>query len=412
MCEASKRKVACERQYREWEENEEIRIFREYLRIPTVHPNVNYDECVEFLKRQAASLELPVQVIEVNPRKPIVVITWEGTEPEAKSIILNSHMDVVPVYAEHWNRPPFAAEMDEEGRIYARGAQDMKCVGMQFLAAIRALQRDGVRLKRTLHATFVPDEEIGGKLGMMEWVHKESFRQLNVGFSIDEGIAGEGEDYPLFYGERSVWHVYFNISGTPGHGSLLLKGTAGQKAHFIIDKLMRFREQEVKRLENNPDFTIGDVTTVNLTIMKGGVQENVVPPELTVCFDIRLAVNVNHLEFENQLLDWCREAGGGIELEYDQKCPYVKPTKLDDSNIYWVAFKQALDELGLKVKPQIFPGGTDSRYIRGIGIPAIGFSPMNNTPVLLHDHDEFLKADTYLEGIRIYRQIITRVANA
>lgn len=42
MCEASKQKEACERRYREWEENEEIRIFREYLRIPTVHPNVNY----------------------------------------------------------------------------------------------------------------------------------------------------------------------------------------------------------------------------------------------------------------------------------------------------------------------------------------------------------------------------------
>lgn len=160
---------------------------------------------MEFLKRQAASLELPVQVIEVHPRKPIVVISWEGTDPEAKSIILNSHMDVVPVYETRWNRPPFGAEMDDEGRIYARGAQDMKCVGMQFLAAIRALRRDGVRLKRTLHATFVPDEEIGGKLGMMEWVHKDSFRKLNAGFSIDEGIAGEGEVYPLFYGERSVW---------------------------------------------------------------------------------------------------------------------------------------------------------------------------------------------------------------
>lgn len=238
-----------------------------------------------------------MRVIEVNPRKPIVIITWEGTAPEQKSIILNSHMDVVPVYPERWTHAPFGAEMDHEGRIYARGAQDMKCVGMQFLAAIRAMRRDGVRLKRTIHATFVPDEEIGGKLGMMEWVHKESFRELNAGFSIDEGIAGEGETYPLFYGERSVWRkqsgtrrwveravfnrvscsrcfasdVYFNISGTPGHGSLLLKGTAGQKAHYIIDKLMRFRENEVKRLENNPDFTIGDVTTVNITLMKVGL---------------------------------------------------------------------------------------------------------------------------------------------
>ncbi|EDS34121.1 aminoacylase [Culex quinquefasciatus] len=409
MCEKGSQ---CYKKFQEWESNEEIQIFRDYLRIPSVHPDVNYDACVDFLKRQAASLDLPVQVIEVNPGKPIVIISWEGADPSAKSIILNSHMDVVPVYAERWSHPPFAAHMTTEGRIYARGAQDMKCVGMQFLGAIRALRREGVVLKRTLHATFVPDEEIGGKLGMKEFVHQEGFRRLNCGFAIDEGIAGPGEEFPLFYGERSVWHVLFHISGTPGHGSLLLKGTAGEKARYVIDKLMDMRAREVKKMEDNPELTIGDVTTVNITMMSGGVQSNVVPPELMVCFDVRVAVDVKHLELENQLLDWCREAGGGIELEYDQKSPYVKPTTLDGSNPYWVAFKDSLDELGLKVKPQIFPGGTDSRYIRGVGIPAIGFSPMNNTPVLLHDHDEFLDADVYLKGIDIYKKIIANVANA
>lgn len=65
----------------------------------------------------------------------------------------------------------------------------------------------------------------------------------------------------------------------------------------------------------------------------------------------------------------------------------------------------------METKLQVFPGGTDSRYIRSIGIPAIGFSPMNNTPVLLHDHDEYLEADIYLKGIEIYKKIIANVAN-
>lgn len=66
---------------------------------------------------------------------------------------------------------------------------------------------------------------------------------------------------------------------------------------------------------------------------------------------------------------------------------------------------------GLQTKLLVFPGGTDSRYIRGVGIPAIGFSPMNNTPVLLHDNDEFLKADIYLKGIEIYKKIIANIAD-
>lgn len=65
----------------------------------------------------------------------------------------------------------------------------------------------------------------------------------------------------------------------------------------------------------------------------------------------------------------------------------------------------------MKLKPQIFTGGTDSRYIRQVGIPALGFSPMNKTPVLLHDHDEFIQADVYLRGIEIYEKIITNLAN-
>lgn len=57
------------------------------------------DECVSFLTKQAKSLNLPVKVIEVQPKKPIVIITWKGTEPEKPSILLNGHNDVVPVVA-------------------------------------------------------------------------------------------------------------------------------------------------------------------------------------------------------------------------------------------------------------------------------------------------------------------------
>lgn len=56
------------------------------------------DDCVSFLKKQAKSLQLPIKVIEVAPNKPIVIITWIGSKPDLPSILLNSHMDVVPVF--------------------------------------------------------------------------------------------------------------------------------------------------------------------------------------------------------------------------------------------------------------------------------------------------------------------------
>lgn len=63
------------------------------------------------------------------------------------------------------------------------------------------------------------------------------------------------------------------------------------------------------------------------------------------------------------------------------------------------------------LETHVFAGGTDSQFLRALGIPSIGFSPMNNTPVLLHDHDEFLKAYTYLRGIEIYKNIFLTLFN-
>lgn len=58
-----------------------------------------------------------------------------------------------------WTYPPFAAEKDENGNIYARGAQDMKCVGIQYIECVRRLKEKGIQLRRTLHLSFVPGKQ-------------------------------------------------------------------------------------------------------------------------------------------------------------------------------------------------------------------------------------------------------------
>lgn len=114
-------------------------------------------------------------------------------------------MDVVPVFPEMWTHPPFAAEIDSAGNIYARGAQDMKSIGMQYLGAIRSLKNAGVVLKRTIHVLFGPDEETGGVLGSEALFNSHEFPLLNIGFVLDEGLADPGNIFPIFYGERAIW---------------------------------------------------------------------------------------------------------------------------------------------------------------------------------------------------------------
>ena len=215
--------------------NEHISVtrFRQYLRIKTVQPNPDYLSAKNFLTEYAKELNLPIQHIEIVQGKfiSIISISGEGEKNEIadgvdvdvatenkrrkipfskakndaknrpKSILLNSHIDVVPVYEQYWKYPPFSAYKDENNDIYARGAQDMKCVGIQYLEAIRKIleEKHEKDLKwtpeRDIHVMFVPEEEVGGIEGMKKFVNEYGDfikNELNVGFELDEGLASTG----------------------------------------------------------------------------------------------------------------------------------------------------------------------------------------------------------------------------
>ncbi|ESO83652.1 hypothetical protein LOTGIDRAFT_222505 [Lottia gigantea] len=390
-------------------EDPAVTLFREYLRIKTVQPDVNYDEAVEFLRRVAQDIGLEFTSFEVAPQKPICIMTWKGTDPSLKSIVLSSHIDVVPVFPEHWKVDPFSAEKID-GKIYARGAQDMKCVGIQYLEAVRRLKNNGEQCLRNIHLIFTSDEEIGS-VPQSLFVKREEFRKLNVGFALDEGIANPGEEFKVFYGEKSFWWVKVTCSGNPGHGSQLIENTAAEKVQRVINKFLEFRKTEEDRLKSDESLSIGSVCTVNMTMLEGGIQYNVIPAELGIGFDIRIPPHVDMEKLEAQIAQWCKESGEGVTYEFVVRGNHQDLTSIDDSDPWWNAFRGTCQNLDLKIITSICPVGTDSRHTRKLGIPALGFSPMNNTPVLLHDHNEFLHEKIFLRGIEIYQQIIPALAN-
>ncbi|KAM3961581.1 aminoacylase-1 [Aphomia sociella] len=393
-----------------WEIDPVVQRLRKYIKIPSVHPDVDYGDCVIFLKQQANELGLPVAVHELVAKKPIVVITWTGLEPELPSIMLNSHMDVVPVHQEFWTHPPFDAIITDDGFLYGRGTQDMKGVGMMHLEAIRRLKAAGVKLNRTIHICFVPDEETGGVDGMKTFSESDEFKKLNLGFCLDESMPSQQERVVIaFNGERTSRQIKITCNGTPGHGSLLSSNTAGEKLHYIIDKFMKLRAEEKKKLDAGA--ALGDVTTINLTQLEGGDQVNVLPKSLSVSFDIRIAPEYDHDAFDKMISTWCKEAGDGVTFEYFVKNPEIKSTKIDDTVPFWNVLKTAITKAGFDIRCIVCPGATDARYVRKQGVPAIGLSPLLNTPILLHAHDERIHVEVYKTGIDIMEKIILAIAN-
>lgn len=254
-------------------ESDQIARFQEYLRIHTAHPSPDYAGAAAFLLPYAASVGLRATTLRLTPckTKPLLLLTWPGSDPSLPSVLLNSHIDSVPAEPERWLHPPFAAHRDPAtGRIYARGAQDDKCLPVQYLEAIRGLKAAGFAPTRTVHISLVPDEEIGGVDGFEKFAESEEFRALNIGFMLDEGQASPTDVFRVFYADRLVWRLIVKAAGAPGHGSRMFDGAAVDNLMDCVETIAGFREAQfgmVKAGKRGP----GEVVSVNPVYMKAGI---------------------------------------------------------------------------------------------------------------------------------------------
>ncbi|XP_043714367.1 aminoacylase-1-like [Telopea speciosissima] len=387
--------------------------FRQYLRINTAHPNPDYSPAADFIFSQAKTIGLESQSLEFVKSKPVILLKWPGTNPDVPSIILNSHMDVVAVENNKWSYPPFDAHIDEAGNIYARGSQDMKCVGMQYLEAIRRLKNSGFQPVRTVYVSFVPDEEIGGRGGAEKLAESEEFQKMNVGILLDEGLASTNETYRAFFAERSPWWLVIKATGSAGHGSKLYDNSAMENLMKSIESVTRFRAAQFDMLKAGLKEA-GEIISVNMVFLKAGTPSptptgfvmNMQPSEAEAGFDIRIPPTVDEKLVEKRIEEEWAPSSRNMTFEFIRR----KVPVLPDTDGYkpWLALlegavKKANGKLG---RPEVLPLSSDSTYYRLRGLPAIGFSPMTNTPILLHDHNEFLNQVEYLKGIEIYESII------
>uniref|UniRef100_A0A803L0B4 Peptidase M20 dimerisation domain-containing protein n=1 Tax=Chenopodium quinoa TaxID=63459 RepID=A0A803L0B4_CHEQI len=287
-------------QQQEEEDNPVINRFQTYLLFKTAHPNPNYTAPVSFLISQAHSIGLHTRTFEFVPGKPVLIITWPGSRPDLPSILFNSHLDSVPAETDKWIHPPFSGVRTADGKIYARGAQDDKCIGMQYLEAIRNLRelRGYKEPTRTVHLSYVPEEEIGGLDGAAKFVASKEFEELNVGFVMDEGQASPNDDFRVFYADRSPWHVTIKANGVPGHGCRMFDNSAMENLMISIELITQFRDSQfnlVRRglatnsqvISVNPVFFDAGILTSN------GFAMNMQPSEASAGFDIRLPPTVD-----------------------------------------------------------------------------------------------------------------------
>mmetsp|Transcript_8032 Transcript_8032/g.11890 ORF Transcript_8032/g.11890 Transcript_8032/m.11890 type:complete len:313 (+) Transcript_8032:168-1106(+) len=287
---------------------------------------------------------------------------------------------------------------------------------------------------------------------MAAFLSSQLYKSLpGIALALDEGLATTNDTYSVFYGERLPWWVNVTATGNTGHGSRFIEHTAVEQIVDMANKALAFRKGQrdalhgtfhadhsncshaiaAKKRRLNKDaqqseMKLGDVTTLNLTMIQAGVQVgdtfayNCVPPIAKCAFDIRISPHDDPSSIGTMLDMWCQEcssdAENGCKVEWNMideqtggLTRYGKHalTSYDAKvNPWYGVFASAMEGMSLKFEPEVFPAATDSRFLRALGIRALGFSPMRNTEIMLHEDDEYLEEEVFSEGIGVYVGLI------
>lgn len=426
----------------ETERETAIQRFCTFVQFPTVSSlsvaSGAYKECASWLLKRTQDICDEAFFLEEAPdHSPVVVAVWKGQDASLPVLLLNSHYDVVPAETKDWTVPPFDG-LRKDGKIYGRGTQDMKCVCMQYIESIAKIRSvdPGFRPVRDVYLTFVPDEEVGGS-GMAAFLSSKLYQSLpGIALALDEGLASTTEDFAVFYGERLPWWIDVTAQGPTGHGSRFIENTAVEQLVELANKALAFREGQrselgVSKHENCAHAvaakTLGDVTSLNITTLQAGVRSgdtyayNCVPPLAKCSLDIRISPHVQPSTIGSMLDSWCQECSSDADSPtlswkyidgHGNDLQKHAITSTDAAQNPWYSvFESAFTQMGIKIVPQVFPAATDSRFLRALGIRALGFSPMRRTEIMLHENDEYIPEITFVEGIEVYCKLLHVLAS-
>ena len=195
----------------------------EMIRTPTVNPPGEcYRDCAELIGRRLGATGLAVEYVEAEGRPehtadyPRVNVVGRGAAlPGRPRLHLNGHFDVVPP-GDGWTVDPFAGVV-REGRIYGRGASDMKSGIAAAVFALEALRRAGVELEGAVDISATVDEESGGFAGVAHLCETGVISSDDTRYAIIPEPFGPGR---VCVGHRGVYWFDVVAHGHTAHGSM------------------------------------------------------------------------------------------------------------------------------------------------------------------------------------------------
>jgi succinyl-diaminopimelate desuccinylase len=385
---------------------EVVELTRALVRIPSVYrpgePDANEAQAAAFVESWFRREGLPVEVQQVAPGRPNV-LAWVGEKgPGRRCLLLEGHTDVVTEGdPKDWTRPPFGAEMID-GRIYGRGAADMKSGLAAAMVALAAFRRADVTPNGKLVVGALVDEE-DAMLGVHHLVKTAAGREL------DAAIICEPEQNELCLEQRGVVWARIRARGKMAHGAMPEAGVNPIAALGAI--LVRVPALEKRLRKQCEKSRYLKPPTVTPTILQGpprGVgapQSNVIPAIAELTLDVRLTPGIAAEAIQAELEALCRAAEAavpGVKLEWEAVNPFRLATKVEKSEALVQAMIHGVRKAtGSAPRYGGVPGSTDGTILRmELGIPIVTCGPGNR--LIPHQVDEYVETKEIADAARIY----------
>jgi succinyl-diaminopimelate desuccinylase len=351
------------------------------VQIPSENPPGDTSKLASFIRDRLDSLRIPLEWHEPMAGRPNLVATLGSGSP---NLVLSGHLDEFPA-GHGWTRPPFSGAI-EDGRIWGRGAGDMKA-GLAVALTIAALVRElEVPLAGRLTLAFASDEETGGAWGT-QWL------LANVGaVHGDACLIGESSGtWSAGIGEKGVLWLRLRARGVSGHAAYQ-QGTSavaavraalgaierlhGRRARAgkAVTKVIGGQRRAAERRWGRGTGRLADTVAVSVGTLQGGGQVNLIPESAMAEVDFRVPPGLTTAALEHEARRRVQQATrGAVEVDVFNQCdPYVTPP---DSPLVRLVLANALAINRRTVLPVVRLGYTDGRFFRRAGIPTVVYGP-------------------------------------
>jgi acetylornithine deacetylase len=345
-----------------------VRLLRDLVAIPSINPMGRPFAGPEFLEHRVTDyleaffrdLGVPYERQPVAPQRENIVAKF-GPGKARPNILFEAHQDTVP--AERMTVAPFGAEI-KSGRLYGRGACDIKGGMAAMLAAFARLVREKPPGAANVLMACTVDEEFTFK-GVLELVRR--------GVQADIAIVAEPTQLDIVHSHKGAVRWHLHTTGRSCHSS---SPEQGVNAIYRMGEVLIAIEQFAQQLRQSHRDPLLGPPSLSVGRIEGGVSVNVVPERCTIEIDRRVVGGENPAEAPGQLARFLRgEAKIDFEFEMDPPWMCKGPLPATANAVAVEQLGRAIDRTRGQHRVVAVPYGTDASTLAAAGIPSVVFGP-------------------------------------